>query len=402
MRVACGLLLATTLFGCGDDGATNPGTDGGNGGDSPPGIDGAVPMGCDPQPNTPNLGLQMVGSGYSFPVYVTSPPGDSRLFVVEQNGAIEIIGGGTFLNISGLVDSIDYDGDESGLLGLAFDPMYSANGRFYVYYVENGGSNLIISRFNVSSNPDVADAGSEQIIKTIAHNGGHHYGGALTFGPGDYLYAGTGDGGFGGCDPMEYGQDTGVLLGKILRMDDNGAAASGNPFGDEIWGYGVRNPWRLSFDRATGDLYIGDVGQGSWEEVNVVSSSAAGVNYGWDVYEADLCHEGGTCDGDNIGGPCDMNGKTFPVKKYNDGAAVIGGFVYRGSAMPALSGTYFYGDYGQGFVRSFRWCGGGSIGDERTWPNLEVGNLSSFGEDSQGELYIVEHDTGRIDKIVAQ
>jgi glucose/arabinose dehydrogenase len=401
-------ILACSL-GCGDDSGSNPGdpdapnTNGDGGNDVP---DAAVQVGCDPVAGTPDLDLQMVGQGYSFPLAVTSPPGDSRLFVVEQGGTIEIIGGGTFLDIASLVDGIDFDGDESGLLGLAFHPSYGTNRLFYVYYVEDGGDNIIIAEFSaMAGNPDVADAASRRPVLTIPHGGGHHYGGGLTFGPGDYLYIGTGDGGFGGCDPMEYGQNTGVLLGKLLRIDpDTGSIPAGNPFGDEIWAVGLRNPWRFSFDSATGDLYIGDVGQGSWEEVNVVAGSQAGVNYGWDIYEADLCHDGGSCDGDNTAGSCDTAGKTFPVKKYNDGAAVIGGYVYRGGAMPALNGTYFYGDYGQGFVRSFRSCGGGAINDERNWSTIsgQLGNISSFGQDSSGELYVVDHDSGRIYKIVAQ
>jgi glucose/arabinose dehydrogenase len=364
-------------------------------------------VGCDPVAGTPDLDLAEVANGLSFPVFVTTPPGDGRLFVVEQNGTIAIAGGGTFLDISARVDGVDSEGDESGLLGLAFHPDYADNGRFFVYYVTLGGDVRIAEYSRTSA--DQADPSSEREVLTITHGGGHHYGGSLTFGPDGYLYAGTGDGGFGGCDPMQFAQDTTVLLGKILRLDIDSTGAgnygipSGNPFGDEIWMVGLRNPWRFTFDRATGDLYIGDVGQGTWEEVDVVPAAEGGLNFGWDIYEADLCHDDGSCMGDPTAGACDPAGKTFPVLKYGDGNAVIGGYVYRGAALGALDGTYFYGDYGQGWLRSFRSCGDGTIGDMRDWSSLpQLSSISSFGQDADGELYVIEHDAGRVYMLVAR
>ncbi|MDX1661985.1 MAG: PQQ-dependent sugar dehydrogenase, partial [Gemmatimonadota bacterium] len=231
----------------------------------------------------------------------------------------------------------------------------------------------------------------------------NHNGGLVAFGPDGMLYVGLGDGGSGG-DPGENGQDRSTLLGTLLRIDVDGgepyAIPADNPFVDdpdargEIWAWGLRNPWRFAFDRSTGDLYIADVGQNRFEEVNTVSGAGKGLNYGWDVVEGDACFE--PRDG------CDRTGLTPPVLVYDhaDGCSVTGGHVYRGEAIPSLRGVYFYSDFCSGFVRSFRFSGGEAV-DRRTWPELEPPDraVSSFGEDAAGELYLATSG-GSVYKVV--
>lgn len=366
-----------------------------------------------------------VVSGLIRPVLAVSPPGDvNRLFLVEQDGTIRIRKNGQvlaqpFLDISAIVRSpVDRGNNEEGLLGLAFHPEYATNGRFFVYYTNTSSDNEV-ARYTVSSDPDVADAGSRQRVILINHpSQGNHNGGMIAFGPNDgYLYIGTGDGG-GSCDGAENAQNGGSLLGKMLRIDvdsllytippDNPFVSNAS-FLDEIWAYGLRNPWRWSFDRATGDLYIGDVGQGEWEEVDWrPGTSAGGENYGWDNYEGDICPNP-SC-GDE--GSCTLPSYVGPVVVYaNAGSpacAVTGGYVYRGCRMPALAGTYFYGDYCQAFIRSFRIVPGPppSVTDERDrtaelapgGPST-IGLITSFGEDARGELYLADRD-GEVFKIV--
>ena len=339
--------------------------------------------------------LQLVESGLTSPVLITAPPGDlSRLFVVQQNGVILILQGDEplappFLDIGALVT---FSG-EQGLLGLAFHPEYATNGHFFVYYTDTNGDNRVV-RYTVSGDPDVADAASDTLVLHIPHpDFGNHNGGMLAFGPDGMLYIAPGDGG-GGGDPDENAQDLGVLLGKMLRIGVDAlpyTIPTDNPFvgtagaRGEIWAYGLRNPWRFSFDRETGDLYIGDVGQGSWEEVNAqAAASGGGENYGWDIMEGTHCFE------PMVG--CDMTDLVLPVVEYaNDGStcAVTGGYVYRGSAVTSWIGHYLYADFCDGFVRSFRYEGGVAI-DERDWTTDLAGlsQVSSFGEDAAGELYI--------------
>jgi glucose/arabinose dehydrogenase len=337
--------------------------------------------------------LQLVTSGLSHPDFVTTPAGDTaRLFVVEQTGKIRVVRHDSliptpFLDLTGHIGF----GGERGLLSLAFHPSYASNGHFYVYYTNPAGDIRIV-RYTVSANPNVADSTTGDTILTVFHETyDNHNGGLLLFGPDGKLYAGLGDGGSSG-DPSGNGQNLDTLLAKILRLDVDGgspyAVPADNPFvghaGErgEIWLYGLRNPWRFSFDRTTGGLYIGDVGQNLYEEVDVLTGgSAAGVNYGWNVMEGKHCYGASSCT---------MTGLTLPLIEYGhaDGCAVTGGYVYRGSRIPALSGLYFYGDYCSGWVRSFRYVGGGAT-ENRDWPPLAVsGGLSSFGEDALGELYI--------------
>jgi hypothetical protein len=343
----------------------------------------------------------VVTSGLSSPVFMTHS-GDARLFVVEQPGRIRIVNGGSllatpFLDIRSIVSCCG----ERGLLGLAFHPDYATNGRFFVYYTNNGGSLVIAEVRRSASDPNRADAGSLKALMTIPHPSfGNHNGGMLAFGPDGRLYAGTGDGGSSG-DPDENAQDLGSRLGKILRLNvdvpGTVSAAPGNPFlgvaGDDyIWSYGLRNPWRFSFDRATGDLWIGDVGQNRWEEIDRALASAGGgkgVNWGWDVMEGKHCHEPSS--------GCSTSGKALPYVEYSHslGCSVTGGYAYRGSASSVLNGRYLYGDYCSGRIWYVSTTNP-AVGSQLLDTSL---NITSFGEDVNGELYVVDHGGGvyRID-----
>jgi glucose/arabinose dehydrogenase len=347
--------------------------------------------GPSPLPGDFTIQLIEVASGLSSPLYLTSPANDSRLFVVEQAGRIRIIKNGQvlaqpFLDIVSRVSS----GGERGLLSVAFHPSYAANGFFYVNFTDLAG-NTRVERFKVSSNPDVGDASSSKLILGVTQPFANHNGGLNLFGPDGMLYIGLGDGGSGG-DPQGNGQRTNTLLGKILRIDvDNGdpySIPSGNPFANqsgarpEIWAFGLRNPWRFSFDRTAGLLFVADVGQGSLEEIDVVPTTRAGVNYGWNIMEGSSCFGSGSCS---------TAGLEPPVIEYNHSGgacSVTGGYAYRGSAIPELAGHYFYSDYCAGFLRSFLYSNGAAT-DQRTWDVGTIGSVTSFGEDAAGEMYIV-------------
>jgi glucose/arabinose dehydrogenase len=351
------------------------------------------------------VGLQQVATGLSFPLYLTAPPGDvARLFIVEKTGKIRIVKDGTLLPDAFLdIGSQISNGGEQGLLGLAFDPQYATNGRFVVHYTDTAGDTRL-STFQVSTNPDLADPTSEHIILSVDQPFENHNGGQIVFGPDGFLYMGLGDGG-SGDDPQGNGQDLTDLLGSILRLDVTAGTSytspPDNPFAGrtdarpEIWSYGLRNPWRFSFDRSTGDLYIGDVGQGQFEEIDVspaAAGSGKGLNYGWNIMEGAHCLNGAQCD---------PTGLVLPTFEYthSEGCSVTGGYVYRGQAVPALQGQYFYSDFCQGWVHSFRYAGGKAnvITD---WPTLKPGgNVSSFGEDASGELYVLDSG-GTVFKIV--
>ncbi len=382
--------------------------------DAPPGTPDAAPgqpdgsAGCTVVPGTPPLGVEEVATGFDMPLLVTSPPGDPRLFVLEKTGGIWIIDAGTilpnpFLTID-VADVVSLS-DERGLLGLAFHPDYATNGRFYTFYMDNG-SDHVVSEWTVSSDANVADPGSETQVFFLNDFAGNHNGGMLAFGPNDgYLYIGIGDGG-GAGDAANNGQDLNEYFGKLLRVDVTTlpyVIPSSNPFAgataglDEIWAYGLRNPWRWTFDRETGDLYIGDVGQGSWEEIDVQpAASAGGENYGWRQMEGTHCFNPST--------GCNMTGKVMPVYEYDhgDGCTVIGGYVYRGCRMPGYHGTYFAADYCSSWVRSMTWDGAGGVTNVQDQAALAGGDIASFGEDADGELYIVRHNTGQIMRIIPQ
>jgi glucose/arabinose dehydrogenase len=337
------------------------------------------------------LTLQLVAEGLTAPVFLTAPNGDTRQFVVERNGRILIIENGAllatpFLDIRSRVNFLG----ERGMLGMAFDPQYATNGFFYVYYVNLAGD-VTLERFGSTPGSNVAGA-SAGIVIVITHRGENHHGGMVEFGPDGMLYAAPGDGGCCG-DPNNNAQNTNTLLGKVLRIDVRTfpyTIPAGNPFigrpgmRPEIWAYGLRSPWRFAFDAPAGMLYIGDVGQDAREEVNVRSTTAAGVNYGWRLMEGTACFNPNTnC---NPGGTL-----TLPAHEYlhAEGCSVIGGYVYRGSGIPELTGHYLYSDYCRGWLRSFRSTTGGVADEHRSWAGISVPLTVSFGRDGAGELYMI-------------
>ncbi len=354
----------------------------------------------------------VVASGLTEPVHLAAPAGDAeRLFAVEQAGRIRVVRGGQLLAAPylDLTDRV-LAGGERGLLSVAFHPDFATSGKLYVYYTARaaagvGDGDVRISEFTAPSpQADSADPATEVPLLTIGHGTyANHNGGLVLFGPDGYLYAGVGDGG-GGGDPLGSGQDTGALLGKLLRIDvsNPGTPVPGNPFASAVYDYGLRNPWRFSFDRVTGDLYIADVGQGSWEEIDFKAASApgqappAGTNWGWNVMEGMHCYGAATCN---------TAGLALPIAEYDhgEGLAITGGHVYRGGVMPdlAATGTYFYADFYSGFVRTFRVVGGAATSPEDVTAQLgvAVGNVSSFGEDGCGELYVVSYG-GAIHELV--
>ena len=349
-----------------------------------------------PDTGTVAIGLEPVASGLGPLTYLTAPPGDTgRLFLVEQSGRIRIVKHGVLLSAPFLdIHTLVTNGSEQGLLGMAFYPDYTTSGRFIVSYTSPTGSQSggqsILARYTVSADPDVASSTADRILLTVDQPYTNHNGGMITFGPDGYLYFGLGDGGSGG-DPLGTGQDRTDLLGSMLRIDVSGPGgytipptnpyATSTTFAHELWNYGLRNPWRFSFDRSTGDLYIADVGQNLVEEVDVApASSGGGENYGWNEVEGNECYTSG----------CNMSLYVAPVITYThaDGCAVIGGYVYRGSAIPTLAGTYFYTDECGGWMRSFRWIGGVATGP-LSWPALSTSGPQSLGQDARGELYVV-------------
>lgn len=350
------------------------------------------------------LALEVVTDQVTSPVGLASAPGDaSRLFIVEKSGRVRVVQNGIlasepFLDITALTST---DG-ERGLLGLAFHPDYAVNRHVFVYYTDNAGDTRV-ARYTAAT-PDQADPGSAEIILAVDQPYSNHNGGHVAFGPDGYLYVALGDGGDGG-DPDGNGQELGTLLGAIVRLDVDGgspyAVPSDNPFvgtagaSPEIWAYGLRNPWRFSFDRANGNLFIGDVGQGRLEEISVQrAGSGGGENFGWNVMEGTECFGAGSCD---------ASGLTMPVYEYDhdDGCSVTGGYVYRGAALPQLAGRYFFGDFCSGFVRSFRYEGGSAVDVQDHTEDLGViGGLASFGEDVDGELYLVDIE-GVVYRLVA-
>ncbi|MGH7259879.1 MAG: PQQ-dependent sugar dehydrogenase [Nitrospiraceae bacterium] len=357
-----------------------------SGGEGPPTVQAAQPA--------PAVAVEtLVAEGLEHPLYVThAGDGSGRLFGVEQPGRIRIIQQGRlldapFLDIS---DRVRHAG-EQGLLGLAFHPAYKTNGRYVINYVRQSDGMTVIAEFRASSNPNVSQVG-ERILLTVAQPYPNHKGGMVEFGPDGFLYVALGDGGSGG-DPGNRGQNRNELLGKLLRIDvDRGtpyAIPDDNPFAagggrPEIFAYGLRNPWRFSFDRQTGELWAADVGQNAWEEIDVVKR---GGNYGWRVMEGTHCFL--PRDG------CARDGLIPPVAEYGHDkgrCSITGGYVYRGSRLPALRGAYLYGDFCSGEIFALV---------EGTQQILLTTGLriASFGQDQDGELYVVGHG-GTIHRIV--
>jgi len=361
-----------------------------------------------------DLSLAPFASGLDEPIGIVSN-GDRRLFVLEKKGVIRIVrADGTvdptpFLDIQGRVDS---SAGETGLLGIAFHPQYFTNGYFYLNYTNltNNVRRTRISRFEVTADPDVANAGSEEILLTVVQPRSNHNAGHILFGPDGYLYIPLGDGGSGGA----LAQDPTTVLGKVLRIDVDSAAGSpadcygegtgnytvpDNPIVngsggtcDEIWASGLRNPWRSSFDSQTGDLFIGDVGQNTWEEVNQQdAASPGGENYGWPCYEASASYNPSGC------GP--IGDYTFPIFEYNQaggGCSVIGGYVYRGSDYPAMFGRYLLADFCSGHFWDLAPDGGGGWTPTKHANLANSYSITAFGEACDGELYLANKGNGDI------
>lgn len=366
---------------------------------------------------------ELVGSGFSAPVFVTAAPNDpSRLFVVEQGGAIRVIDkttGQTNATPFIQVPDVHFSG-ESGLLGLAFHPNYAVNGKFYVNVIDSTTRNTQVWEYSVSSNPNVANVGSGRLVLTVEQPSGltNHKGGWMGFGGDGNLYIATGDGG-GGNDPNNFAQNTNSLLGKMLRITVDPSASSGgplytipsgNPFASgggaaEIWAYGLRNPFRNSFDRQTGDLWIADVGQGLREEINYqAAGSAGGANYGWRPLE-------GSQDNPNVpdAAPGNAVGPVYDYGRGSDifqGESVIGGYVYRGDLIPELQGKYVFGDFVDGKAWAFTLNGDGEVTDLISLTGdlgaAALNGLASFGEDANGELYFVSVINGEIYQVVPE
>jgi glucose/arabinose dehydrogenase len=356
-------------------------------------------------PRTTTIRLEPFAGGLRSPTDIVSAgDGSGRLFVVEKAGTIRIVRGGAlapqpFLDITALVGS---NGSEQGLLGLAFHPQYRTNGQFYVNYTDKRG-NTVVSRYKVSDQPERADAASASLILGVDQPYPNHNGGNLVFGPDGYLYIGLGDGGSAG-DPHGNGQNPNALLGKMLRIDvDHGAPYAippDNPFvgrsgyRPEVWALGLRNPWRYSFDRATGNLYIADVGQNVWEEVDFQpAGSRGGENYGWNKTEGAHCYPPRA--------KCDPAAFVLPIGEYSHdkGWSITGGQVYRGAAQPALTGAYFFADYCSGQFWSLHRGGDGAwVQTELLKTSVQV---SSFGEDEAGEIYVAGLADGRIYHLAA-
>ncbi len=352
-----------------------------------------------PEASIPNSGYytwRLVADGLNQPVdLVHAGDNTDRIFVVEKRGVIwvfqdDIKLGEPFLDIRGRIESGDY---ERGLLGLAFHPNYAENGFFYVNYTDKEGDTTV-SRFQVTSDPNLANSDSEFIILQVDQPYANHNGGDLAFGPDGYIYIGLGDGGSGG-DPQGNAQNYLTLLGKMLRIDvnvDEGipyAIPSDNPFVafssrlGQIWASGLRNPWRYSFDRLTGDLYIGDVGQNQWEEINLLpAGSLGGVNFGWNYFEGFHSYEGSPTEGTTL---------IDPILEYDHSGgscSVTGGYVYRGESLPEWFGVYIYGDFCSGLVWGAVQQADGSWQSELLFTSPYL--ISSFGEDEDGELYLVD------------
>lgn len=336
----------------------------------------------------PRVSLSTVAEGFEFPLFSCGAPGDDALYVVEKGGRIlrlDLASGDreTYLDLTGQVGT---DG-ERGLLGLAFSPEFERDRMLYVDYTRPDGT-IVVSRMREEGGR--VEPASEEVLLQIAHPASNHNGGMIAFGPDEALYVAVGDGG-GAGDPEGDAQNPSNLLGKLLRLQFDGGAGystAGNPYEDtqgtrpEIWATGLRNPWRFSFDRDTGDLWIGDVGQGAWEEVNVLrSESAPGANFGWNLFEGDHPYASG--------GNTDPSGYLMPLLEYgrDSGNSVTGGYVYRGPGIEALQGMYVFGDFGSGRI----WAIDSTGADPTVRLLAETGRpIVSFGEGPRGELYVIE------------
>ena len=375
-----------------------------------------------------NLSSVLIADGYKKPVFITSYPNNAKLlYIVEQAGLIKIINDGKklsrpFFDINKRVVNPNRPGDERGLLGFAFHPNHTNNGKFYINYMDNDG-NTIISEFSTNSELR-ADHKSERIILKLKQPYGNHNGGDIQFGPDGYLYISIGDGGKAG-DPLNAGQDLSSLFGKIIRIDIEqkpyGIPKSNPFFGqkdkrEEIWAWGLRNVWRFSFDKQTGDKYLADVGQNKWEEVNFEpASSEGGLNYGWRIMEANHCYDPKeNCPTEGlikpiIEYPNDANHPAFAFRIIEElsfsetdveGCSVTGGYVYRGQKIKSMQGQYIFGDYCSGNIWTLKVVNGKAINFKNRTEEINIGGgefttyISSFGQDSDGEIYIIDYNGG--------
>jgi len=375
-----------------------------------------------------NLSSVLIADGYKKPVFITSYPNNAKLlYIVEQAGLIKIINDGKklsrpFFDINKRVVNPNRPGDERGLLGFAFHPNHTNNGKFYINYMDNDG-NTIISEFSTNSELR-ANHKSERIILKLKQPYGNHNGGDIQFGPDGYLYISIGDGGKAG-DPLNAGQDLSSLFGKIIRIDieqEPYGIPKSNPFfgqkdkREEIWAWGLRNVWRFSFDKQTGDKYLADVGQNKWEEVNFEpASSKGGLNYGWRIMEANHCYDPKeNCPTEGlikpiIEYPNDANHPAFAFRIIEElsfsetdveGCSVTGGYVYRGQKIKSMQGQYIFGDYCSGNIWTLRVVNGKAINFKNRTEEINIGGgefttyISSFGQDSDGEIYIIDYNGG--------
>lgn len=354
-------------------------------------------------PPTYSVSLLPVATGLASPVYATAPAGDPRLFIVERTGRVRVMTGDAQLEATPFIDvrARVSTGGERGLLSMAFDPAFASNGHVFVHFTDATGA-IVVERWTAASGANVANPASAVQVISIPHpRFDNHNGGLVMFGPDGMLYLSTGDGG-GGGDPDRNAQNLNSLLGKLLRIDVRTlpyTIPAGNPFAGrtdrrpEIWAWGLRNPWRFDFADATDStpalLYVADVGQNAWEEINVVRADSAGVNYGWNVAEGDHCFVAG----------CSLAGLLRPAMEYGhpEGCSIIGGFVARG-AMGPRAGTYFYSDFCSGWVQSLSRSGTGW--GRMQWESRDVGNVLGFGEGADGQQYLLAAD-GTVHRMVA-
>lgn len=411
----CTAALAAGVMTCGGGGGGNNNDGGGGDGDGGGGIDAAPAPYCQPKSGT-NLKLTLISGGFNGPVTVAAPGGDSRLFVVEKVGRVRLIKDGSLVATPylDLINKVNGDDEERGLLGLAFHPRFAQNGRFFVFYTSEPNGNVVISELTTTASSDTAPAASERVLMTVPHNYGNHNGGTVTFGPDGYLYISIGDGG-GADNFLENGQNPDSKLSKVLRIDVDSAQQpygipASNPWATgggapEMYAWGLRNPYRISVDPATGDLYMGDVGQGWYEEIDYLPPNATNRNFGWAVFEGPDCF---TADPDgnlNCNNPGNyVRPLVSDDRRSNGHCSVIGGHVYHGTCMPDLAGHYFYGDYCAGVVKTLRVQGGQAVDQADRTDDVDPdgvlsGQLSGFGVDGFGELYVTTLMAGRVYRI---